>query len=247
LRAQRQLIQIKLNSAAEIVRRYNLNYNTYFFYKFLGCRRAQLIDAWRIADKKISSQEIVRDTKNILYEETLEVNERLSEFDKNTVSILEYLNSPFEPKKLKPSQIKKERRFRRKLSELFIELTKQEIADLYGKKNYTYKKKTISTKWIQTILITMSILPFLMIIGSIAVPRIIDGLTPVETLTIKIHEQSKYRYRIGAICRDGWISRATGRGACSHHGGVSEWVYGTYYLKTLQECRKEAHKLSWRD
>jgi hypothetical protein len=33
-------------------------------------------------------------------------------------------------------------------------------------------------------------------------------------------------YRTGAICRDGWESSATGRGACSHHGGVSEWLYG---------------------
>ena len=26
--------------------------------------------------------------------------------------------------------------------------------------------------------------------------------------------------RIGAICNDGSYSSATGRGACSHHGGV---------------------------
>jgi hypothetical protein len=32
-------------------------------------------------------------------------------------------------------------------------------------------------------------------------------------------------HRTGAICRDGWQSSATGRGACSHHGGVSEWLY----------------------
>lgn len=31
--------------------------------------------------------------------------------------------------------------------------------------------------------------------------------------------------RIGAICRDGTRSNATGRGACSHHGGVSYWLY----------------------
>lgn len=31
--------------------------------------------------------------------------------------------------------------------------------------------------------------------------------------------------RIGAICRDGWHSSATGRGACSHHGGVDHWLY----------------------
>lgn len=31
-------------------------------------------------------------------------------------------------------------------------------------------------------------------------------------------------YRTGAICRDGWRSSATGRGACSHHGGVNYWI-----------------------
>jgi hypothetical protein len=30
--------------------------------------------------------------------------------------------------------------------------------------------------------------------------------------------------RIGAICRDGTRSTATGRGACSHHGGVAQWL-----------------------
>ena len=29
--------------------------------------------------------------------------------------------------------------------------------------------------------------------------------------------------RVGAVCRDGWRSRATGSGACSHHGGVRTW------------------------
>jgi len=31
--------------------------------------------------------------------------------------------------------------------------------------------------------------------------------------------------RIGAICQDGTRSSATGRGACSHHGGVDHWLY----------------------
>jgi hypothetical protein len=31
--------------------------------------------------------------------------------------------------------------------------------------------------------------------------------------------------RVGAICRDGTHSNATGRGACSHHGGVDHWLY----------------------
>lgn len=32
-------------------------------------------------------------------------------------------------------------------------------------------------------------------------------------------------YRVGARCKDGTSSSATGRGACSHHGGVSSWKY----------------------
>jgi hypothetical protein len=32
-------------------------------------------------------------------------------------------------------------------------------------------------------------------------------------------------YRMGAICNDGTQSSATGSGACSHHGGVSCWLY----------------------
>ena len=30
--------------------------------------------------------------------------------------------------------------------------------------------------------------------------------------------------RIGAVCNDGTRSNATGSGACSHHGGVREWI-----------------------
>jgi hypothetical protein len=28
----------------------------------------------------------------------------------------------------------------------------------------------------------------------------------------------------GAVCGDGWRSHSTGRGTCSHHGGVARWV-----------------------
>lgn len=31
--------------------------------------------------------------------------------------------------------------------------------------------------------------------------------------------------RTGCICNDGSRSYATGRGACSHHGGVDHWLY----------------------
>lgn len=35
----------------------------------------------------------------------------------------------------------------------------------------------------------------------------------------------KTKVRVGAVCNDGTYSNATGRGACSHHGGVAYWVY----------------------
>lgn len=31
--------------------------------------------------------------------------------------------------------------------------------------------------------------------------------------------------RIGAVCKDGTTTDATGSGACSHHGGVDHWIY----------------------
>lgn len=46
--------------------------------------------------------------------------------------------------------------------------------------------------------------------------------TPKHTVT---HKESAYSVRIGAVCCDGSRSYATGRGACSHHGGVCQWLY----------------------
>ena len=39
--------------------------------------------------------------------------------------------------------------------------------------------------------------------------------------------KTTYEIRVGAICKDGSRSSATGRGACSHHGGVSYWLTET--------------------
>lgn len=37
--------------------------------------------------------------------------------------------------------------------------------------------------------------------------------------------QYETRVRVGAVCNDGTTTEATGRGACSHHGGVAYWLY----------------------
>lgn len=91
------------------------------------------------------------------------------------------------------------------------------------------------------------ILFILFIAGSIFGPRVIDGFTSIEVLEQRCLEESKFSYRVGAICQDGWRSSATGRGACSHHGGVKRWLYKEEYRKTKKECREYAKERSWLD
>ena len=39
------------------------------------------------------------------------------------------------------------------------------------------------------------------------------------------------RHRVGCHCWDGSDSYATGRGACSHHGGVAYWKHEYWWDK----------------
>jgi hypothetical protein len=52
-------------------------------------------------------------------------------------------------------------------------------------------------------------------------------------------------YRIGARCRDGWRSDATGSGACSWHGGVAEWLYADDRIVHDTEDGRELGTLKW--
>ena len=56
------------------------------------------------------------------------------------------------------------------------------------------------------------------------------ALTASSTLSLSLSRTvttpaPQTRFRIGAVCRDGSLSNATGSGACSSHGGVSCWRY----------------------
>ena len=53
----------------------------------------------------------------------------------------------------------------------------------------------------------------------------LKGFVKVESLAAGKAEITYSRFRIGAYCKDGTSSKATGRGACSRHGGVSQWKY----------------------
>jgi hypothetical protein len=52
-------------------------------------------------------------------------------------------------------------------------------------------------------------------------------------------------YRTGARCRDGWRSDATGRGACSWHGGVAEWLYADDRIVHETKTGRELGTVKW--
>lgn len=55
-------------------------------------------------------------------------------------------------------------------------------------------------------------------------PAQIRPPTVIERQSPKVRAPAPVKdSRSGAVCRDGSTSTATGRGACSHHGGVSYW------------------------
>lgn len=61
------------------------------------------------------------------------------------------------------------------------------------------------------------------LVGTYVAPPTAPATVP-QTTTAPTTQSSGAR--TGAICNDGSSSTATGKGACSHHGGVSYWLYG---------------------
>lgn len=51
-----------------------------------------------------------------------------------------------------------------------------------------------------------------------------EGYVRLAVLKPGTARVSYHTVRVGARCKDGTGSNATGRGACSHHGGVDYWV-----------------------
>jgi hypothetical protein len=81
--------------------------------------------------------------------------------------------------------------------------------------------------------------------------RIVLGPRDNQAMAQLLYKKSSKteKHRIGAICSDGTNSSATGRGACSWHGGVEEWLYETemYHSKSFEECKDEAEQMSLLD
>jgi hypothetical protein len=89
------------------------------------------------------------------------------------------------------------------------------------------------------------ILFFWLLFGNSVFIKVVMGLQKPETIATKLYYGSSINVRIGAYCNDGWESNATGRGACSQHGGVDIWKTKTVYLKSREQCYKEALEISW--
>lgn len=229
-----------LNNSASIIRKYSLGDQEYFVGKFHHVDISELERAWNIGLNDIRHREIIKNASDLTSNEKHEVQTRLNDFSLDQEELFYYLNSKFDPNLLKLSDEKVERRVRHILATRYIAGNVQMV-----------EESSIKTKsLLKSVLSGITdhkrrifyLIGFILLISS---PRIYTGLTPVDVLTKKIQEKSKYEYRVGAICRDGRKSRAKGRGACSHHGGVKEWIYKTGYHKSVEECRQEAMKLSW--
>jgi len=63
------------------------------------------------------------------------------------------------------------------------------------------------------------------VVAPTAAPRIVyPTATPYVARVAPPAQPQQTGVRYGAICKDGTQSSATGRGACSHHGGVAYWL-----------------------
>jgi hypothetical protein len=238
----KEIIQSKLNNYALVLRRYNLGDKKYFFSKFPSIDDSILEIAWLYGLKKIQNTEIIKNASLLSEEDEKVIQIKVDNVGVNPDSIYLYLNSGFDVKKLKLADENIERRVRNIIAVRYIQNLSVEILQHHKKSKNSFKAK--AGRFVNRIKYGFVLV---LVIVAFSAPRIITGLTPVDKLTEKIHKESGHQIRVGAICMDGWRSGATGRGACSHHGGVREWVYKTSYYKTLEECKIEAKRKSWRD
>lgn len=68
---------------------------------------------------------------------------------------------------------------------------------------------------------------------------------PSRTLRTVAPSDYARHYRIGARCRDGWRSDATGSGACSWHRGVAEWLYADDRIVHDTKTGREIGSVKW--
>ncbi len=231
----------KIERSAFIIRKYNLGDESYFYSKFPIASKVILEIIWKKEYKKVQNNEIVKNSRELNNTDLAFEYERLKKFENDTDKLYDYLISEFDFKKLELDDENKERRLRNLLSEKFIELSANEIPNEI-KIDDELRKEKKEIKQNRKIILAIICGLFILFFGS----TIYDGLTPVEQLTERIHERSKYEFS-GSICNDGTTSHSQGRGTCSWHNGVRYKFYKGNYRKSLKECKIEAINSSWID
>jgi hypothetical protein len=237
----KERIQSRLNQSAQIIRKYELGDIEYFYNVFQNVTKSELETAWNLAQEKIDNLEIVKDSLEINTYRYFLTNEKVASFKNNKNKIYRYLKSDFNSKRTERKDKEIERRLRHILAEKYVKILSNEVFNILEGQRVSIIPNIID--FFDRYKVIILIFGF---ISLITAPRIINGLTPVEELTYKIHENSIYQFN-GSVCNDGKISHSQGRGTCSWHKGVDHKFYKGQYSKTLNECREEAIKLSWRD
>ena len=241
-------ILLKLEQHAVIIRKYDLGDENYFYSKFPEVNKADIEVIWNKTMIKIRNREIIKTSDELNQTELIFVRKRFWQFENNAKKLYEYLFSEFDYKNLKLDDEKIERKFRNLIANKFLELNFNEIKKEL-KKNAEIIKLQKKDKESKIINFIVFILIMSFFFGS-SIYRIgltvYDGLTPVETLTERIHERSKYKFN-GSFCNDGSISHSQGQGSCSWHDGVNYKFYEGDYAKSIDECKIEAIKSSWID
>lgn len=253
-------IQENLNRCALIIRKYNLADKQYFLSLFQDFSKSSLETSWTLAIENIQKKEIIKDAPvsfTILYK--TEIDSALINFGDNVDAIYRFLNSNFDIKALKFRDEIIQRRIRNKLAKVYLNKITIDTKRLNFEKqsSYSIRFKNVVKKYALLIAIFL-------LIAAFSTPRIIEGLTPTESLLNKyihekyksikgvsinknilgnyLYEDSKYKFS-GAICNDGWISHSQGRGTCSYHGGVAYYFDEGTSRKSLNECRQEAVRI----
>lgn len=234
-------VQQKLDSIALVARKYNIYDKSSFDTKYQFVHATLKEKAWAYALSKIQNREIIKNASTINEEEKKVAISKASKFSDDTHTLYSYLNQHFNPKDLRLTDENIERCLRNILAKRYVAAVDKEIQEILPKLTSTIKNR--SSTFLHKFKTAFIILG---IIGVFSIPRIIKGLTPVETLAERIHEKSKRKFN-GAVCNDGSISHSQGRGTCSWHGGVDYYFYEGDYTKTMEECRAEARKISWLD
>ena len=232
-------MQDKLNAVALVCRKYNLLDKATFFQKFSKFDIASLQTAWDFSLSKIQNRDIVKDAKDISINERDAAIAYVKAVGHTESLVYSYLLKPFHPEALQLSDEKIERRVRHFLAVQYLDEQAGVMSSSVRPSNHIPKSVKEQTWKLRHFLLV------LVAIASIFTPRVIDGVTPVNSLAERIQEKSKHKFS-GAICNDGWTSHSQGKGTCSWHGGVSYYFYKGAPSKSWEECLVEAKQKSWR-